>query len=77
MVFEPFQRLIAEDRVGRYKYSGFWQCMDTFRDKQILDELEASGDAPWRLWRNGHPIQSQRPQSHAKAGTSARSRLQR
>ena len=28
--------------------------MDTFRDKQILDELEASGEAPWRLWKNGH-----------------------
>jgi hypothetical protein len=28
--------------------------MDTFRDKQILDELEASGDAPWRVWKNGH-----------------------
>jgi glucose-1-phosphate cytidylyltransferase len=54
MVYEPFRRMIAEKRVWSKKYPGFWQCMDTFRDKQILDELEASGEAPWRLWKNGH-----------------------
>ena len=36
-----------------HRYEGFWQCMDTFRDKQILDELEAAGNPPWRLWKNG------------------------
>ena len=54
LVYEPFRRLIAERKVWSQRYDGFWQCMDTFRDKQILDELEASGDAPWRLWKNGH-----------------------
>ncbi|HTV54939.1 MAG TPA: sugar phosphate nucleotidyltransferase [Terriglobia bacterium] len=54
LVYEPFQRLIAQNRVWSKRYHGFWQCMDTFRDKQILDELEASGEAPWRLWKNGH-----------------------
>ena len=54
LVYEPFQRLISEGKVWSQRYSGFWQCMDTFRDKQILDELEASGDAPWCLWKNGH-----------------------
>jgi len=52
LVYEPFRRLIAEGRVWSQRYTGFWQCMDTFRDKQILDELEASGEAPWRLWNN-------------------------
>lgn len=53
-VYEPMQRMIAEQRVWSERYEGFWQCMDTFKDKQILDELEASGSAPWCLWKNGH-----------------------
>jgi glucose-1-phosphate cytidylyltransferase len=55
LIYEPFQRLISEGKVWSHRYKGFWQCMDTFRDKQILDELEATGKAPWRLWKNGHP----------------------
>jgi glucose-1-phosphate cytidylyltransferase len=54
LIYEPFQRMITEGKVWSKRYSGFWQCMDTFRDKQILDELEASGSAPWCLWKNGH-----------------------
>lgn len=54
LVYEPFQRMIAEGKVWSHRYEGFWQCMDTFRDKQILDELEAAGAAPWRVWKNGH-----------------------
>ena len=53
LIYEPFRKLMTENRVGSVRYDGFWQCMDTFRDKQILDELEASGAAPWRLWKNG------------------------
>ncbi len=53
LVYQPFTRLISERKVWSQRYDGFWQCMDTFRDKQILDELEASGTAPWRVWRNG------------------------
>ena len=53
LVYEPFSRMISEGRVWSKRYTGFWQCMDTFRDKQILDELEASGEAPWCLWKNG------------------------
>jgi glucose-1-phosphate cytidylyltransferase len=54
LVYEPFQRLISEGKVWSQRYEGFWQCMDTFRDKQILDELEASGEAPWCVWKNGN-----------------------
>lgn len=53
LVFEPFRRLIAEGKVWSPRYDGFWQCMDTFKDKQILDELEASGQAPWCVWKKG------------------------
>src|ERR1700730_3562871 len=55
LIYQPFQRMIGEGKVWSHRYDGFWQCMDTFRDKQILDEFEASGNAPWRLWKNGLP----------------------
>jgi glucose-1-phosphate cytidylyltransferase len=54
LVYEPFRRLIAEGKVWSMRYGGFWQCMDTFRDKQLLDELDATGKPPWCLWKNGH-----------------------
>ena len=53
LVYEPFRRLIAEGKVWSMRYDGFWQCMDTFRDKQLLDEMDASGNPPWRLWNHG------------------------
>ena len=52
LVYEPFQRLINEKKIWSQRYDGFWQCMDTFRDKQLLDEMEATGEAPWCLWKN-------------------------
>lgn len=51
LVYQPFQRMIAEGKVWSLRHKGFWQCMDTFKDKQNLDELEASGEAPWCLWK--------------------------
>jgi glucose-1-phosphate cytidylyltransferase len=53
LIYEPFQRMIAEGKVWSQRHEGFWQCMDTFRDKQLLDEMEASGTPPWYLWKNG------------------------
>jgi glucose-1-phosphate cytidylyltransferase len=53
LIYEPFQRLISEGKVWSQRYEGFWQCMDTFRDKQLLDEMEASGAPPWYVWKNG------------------------
>lgn len=46
-----FQRLLAEDRLVAYRYDGFWESMDTFKDKQHLDELYARGQAPWEVWK--------------------------
>ncbi len=51
LVREPFQRLIENQALLAYKYNGFWQCMDTFKDKQHLEELN-QGPAPWKVWRH-------------------------
>jgi glucose-1-phosphate cytidylyltransferase len=51
LVAEPFQRLIRERALLGYRYSGFWRSMDTFKDKQALDDLCASGRAPWEVWK--------------------------
>ena len=52
LVVEPFQRLIAERRLMAYPYDGFFASMDTFKDKQRLDDLYARGDAPWVVWKS-------------------------
>lgn len=49
LVREPFQRLIDRRALLAYRYTGFWQCMDTFKDKQALEELN-QGEAPWKVW---------------------------
>src|ERR1700683_4151752 len=51
-VFEqkPLQRLSAEGQLGAYLHTGFWQPMDTLRDKRYLEKLWESGRAPWRTW---------------------------
>ena len=48
LVAEPFQRLIAAGELIAYPYEGFWEPMDTIKDKQHLDALAESGQAPWR-----------------------------
>jgi glucose-1-phosphate cytidylyltransferase len=51
LVLKPFDRLIAERKLRGFKYEGFWACMDTFKEKQILDDAYARGKAPWELWK--------------------------
>jgi glucose-1-phosphate cytidylyltransferase len=67
LVREPFQRLVEEQALLGYKYAGFWQCMDTFKDKQGLEELN-HGHAPWKVWRDS---ESRILNSFAKASASA------
>ncbi len=47
---EPLERLAAEGQLMAYKHENFWQCMDTLREKHILNKLWESGDAPWKVW---------------------------
>jgi glucose-1-phosphate cytidylyltransferase len=51
-VFEqkPLEDLVADGQLMAYKHNGFWQCMDTLRDKQNLEAIWASGEAPWKKW---------------------------
>ena len=47
---EPMQKLAAQDQLSVYFHRGFWQPMDTLRDKRHLEDLWASGKAPWKTW---------------------------
>ena len=47
---EPLERLAADGELMAYKHDGFWQCMDTLRDKYVLEKLWNSGEAPWKTW---------------------------
>ena len=51
-VFEttPLQRLVEEGELMSYRHTGFWQCMDTAREKELLETLWANGTAPWKVW---------------------------
>ena len=51
LVLEPFQRLADESRLLAYPFEGYWGVMDTFKDKQALDQLYEDGPAPWELWK--------------------------
>lgn len=46
----PMERLASDGQLAAYKHSGFWQPMDTLRDKQNLESLWSSGKAPWHVW---------------------------
>lgn len=47
---EPLRRLAEEGQLMSYQHHGFWQCMDTLREKNELEALWASGKAPWKVW---------------------------
>lgn len=51
-VFEtkPLEALVRDGQLMSYRHTGFWQCMDSMREKQILENLWESGKAPWKLW---------------------------
>ena len=48
---EPLARLAAEGKVNAYQHTGFWQCMDTYREQQMLEKMYVSGNAPWKIWK--------------------------
>jgi glucose-1-phosphate cytidylyltransferase len=48
---EPLDRLARAGELMAYRHTGFWQCMDTMRDKARLESLWAGGDSPWKIWK--------------------------
>lgn len=48
---QPLQRLAADGQLMAYRHHGFWQCMDTIRDKVLLEKIWESGKAPWKIWK--------------------------
>ena len=49
---EPMNKLISQGELIARTHQGFWQCMDTFREKQQLEKYWVSGDIPWKVWDN-------------------------
>lgn len=49
---DSLPRLAADGQLGAFRHKGFWQPMDTLRDKHVLEDLWESGEAPWKIWEN-------------------------
>jgi glucose-1-phosphate cytidylyltransferase len=47
---EPLQRLAREGKLAAYRHDGYWQNMDTLRDRMVLEEQWASGRPAWKIW---------------------------
>jgi glucose-1-phosphate cytidylyltransferase len=47
---DPLERLAAEGQLRAHRHQGFWECMDTYKDSALLNDLWSSGRAPWRVW---------------------------
>ncbi len=52
LVEEPFRRLIVEGKLMAYPHEGYWACMDTFKEKQDLEDVFDRGKAPWAVWND-------------------------
>jgi glucose-1-phosphate cytidylyltransferase len=69
---EPLERLAADGQLMAYCHESFWQCMDTLREKKYLEGLWASGNAPWKLWKEAErsgevPVEVYRTEATAQA----------
>lgn len=55
LVEQPFNRLAEAGKLLAYPYDGFWACMDTFKDKQLLEDMYSRGHVPWEVWKQPVP----------------------
>lgn len=70
LVDEPFHRLVKLRRLVALRYPGFWSCMDTYKEKQALDEMCLRGETPWEIWKTQRGPQENRPVDDSSVGTS-------
>ena len=49
---EPFDRLLRDGQLHGHRHDGFWMCMDTYKDNQVLNDLWERGEAPWKVWKD-------------------------
>ena len=68
LVEQPFGRLISERQLMAHRHRGFWHAMDTFKDRQILEDRYQRGNAPWLVWK---PRREGEPASRSPIGASA------
>lgn len=54
LVEDPFRRLISEGKLMAHPHQGFWACMDTFKERQELEDVFGRGNAPWAVWNHQH-----------------------
>ena len=47
---QPMEKLASMGELMSYQHNGFWQCMDTLRDKEYLENLWRKGETPWKVW---------------------------
>ena len=82
LVEAPFERLIRNKLLSTYRHLGFWQSMETFKDKIAFDRMEARGECPWKVWlpeEQRHPAvpaQSRAPAAHPEAASRQRQPIQ-
>lgn len=68
---EPMERLAQEGQLQAWKHEGFWQCMDTLKEKQFLESLWNSGNAPWKSWETNDEGSCDRPPGIHRRGSCA------
>jgi glucose-1-phosphate cytidylyltransferase len=71
---EPLERLAAAGQLRAHRHEGFWDCMDTYKDAVVLDDLWRAGDPPWRTWNVDGPKSAdiERFSAHQHGGSVAR-----
>jgi glucose-1-phosphate cytidylyltransferase len=74
---EPLEQLAREGQLMAYRHSSFWQCMDTLREKKLLETMWDSGNAPWKIWEDSNASISNGTRGvhrHGAGAVAARSR---